>query len=128
MNCGRGLLVSCRPKQQMRRRRSSRLQWTRERLTRSPTRATILSRVRNGRVFCPGKRHPRASGGKLMQAQRIVWHWFAALVLLGSCRTGVFSGEARDKEDLSKSLPPKVAKAWRDAGARVGWIRFETVP
>src|SRR5262245_35989056 len=62
-----------------------------------------------------------------MQVQQTRRHAFAALVMLASYGFGVFSGERHDKVDLPKPLPPKIAKAWREAGASVGWIDFGTI-
>lgn len=38
--------------------------------------------------------------------------------------TGQF-GFAEDGKDLPKPLPDDVAKAWKDAGAAVGWMKME---
>ncbi|AMV25093.1 hypothetical protein VT84_11905 [Gemmata sp. SH-PL17] len=35
-------------------------------------------------------------------------------------------GFADDKKDLPKPLPDVVVKAWKDAGAAVGWMKTET--
>ncbi|WP_020470569.1 hypothetical protein [Zavarzinella formosa] len=36
-----------------------------------------------------------------------------------------FAGEP-DKKDLPKPLPDDIIKAWKDAGATVGWMKLET--
>jgi hypothetical protein len=51
------------------------------------------------------------------------------LAALATCGFGVSSAGGGDKEGLPKALPPEVIKAWRDAGADVGWtIDLPTKP
>src|SRR5262245_24331251 len=57
-----------------------------------------------------------------MQKQGTMWHYLAVLVVLASCGLGVLAGGGAEKQDPPKPLPPKIAKAWTDAGAVVGWM------
>jgi hypothetical protein len=45
-----------------------------------------------------------------------------ALALFAVSQLG-FAGEAGKKKDLPKPLPDDVVKAWKDAGATVGWMK-----
>jgi hypothetical protein len=58
-----------------------------------------------------------------MKKQRTTWHYLAALAVLASCGLGVFADAEPDKKDAPKPLPPETVKAWRDAGAHVGWMK-----
>src|SRR5690242_16457709 len=55
--------------------------------------------------------------------QRPTWRSQAALAVLTSCALGIFAGAGTEQE-VGKPLPPKFAKAWRDAGVRIGWMRI----
>src|ERR1700722_8550449 len=59
-----------------------------------------------------------------MQMQQAKRNYLAALGALASCSLTVFAGEGNDKKDALKPLPPQIAKVWRDAGAKVGWMQF----
>ena len=58
-----------------------------------------------------------------MQRQRTTWCYLAVLALLASCGLGAFAAEGTDKKDEPKPLRPEIVKAWRDAGAEVGWMK-----
>jgi hypothetical protein len=45
------------------------------------------------------------------------------LVLLASCGLGFVVSAKPEKQDAPKPLPPKLVKAWRDAGFEVGWMK-----
>ena len=45
---------------------------------------------------------------------------FALGLVAGPC------GFAEDKKDLPEPLPESIAKAWKDAGATVGWMKVDT--
>jgi hypothetical protein len=62
-------------------------------------------------------------GEGTMQRQRTTWHGVAAPAVLLGCGLGIFAGAAHDKDDAPRPLPPEVVKAWRDAGAEVGWMK-----
>jgi len=49
--------------------------------------------------------------------------YLAVLIVLGLQMSPL---PAADKKDVSKPLPPEVVKAWRDAGASVGWMKWES--
>ena len=49
--------------------------------------------------------------------------WLGALALLGALGTGVHAGPPPGKNDPPKPLPMEIVKAWKEAGARVGWMR-----
>jgi internalin A len=55
--------------------------------------------------------------------QRRTWHYLAALAVLASFGPTVYAGTGTDKNDAPKPLPPEIVKAWRDAGADVGWMK-----
>ena len=50
-------------------------------------------------------------------------HCLVLLALLASCSLGFVAGAKPEKQDAPKPLPPKVVKAWRDAGFEVGWMK-----
>ena len=54
-----------------------------------------------------------------MQKQGTKWRYRAALAVLASC--SLFAGAGADKKETPKPLPPDIVKAWRNAGAQVGW-------
>jgi hypothetical protein len=58
-----------------------------------------------------------------MKKQRSIWVYLAIVAVLACYGRGSFPGARADKEETSRSIPPEVAKAWTDAGARVGWIK-----
>ena len=58
-----------------------------------------------------------------MQMQRRTWHYLAGLAVLASFGSGVCAGAGADKKDAPKPLPPEIVKAWRNAGAQVGWMK-----
>ena len=58
-----------------------------------------------------------------MQKQGTTWHCLAVLAALVSCGVGAFAGAGTDKKEEPKPLQPEVVKAWRDAGADVGWMK-----
>src|SRR5439155_1197816 len=58
-----------------------------------------------------------------MQKQGTAWHYLAMLAVLASCDQGVFVGAGADKTEAPKPLPPEIVKAWRGAGADVGWMK-----
>ena len=62
-----------------------------------------------------------------MQKQRTKWHYLAVLAVLTSCGLGVFAGAGADQQDAPKPLPPEIVKAWRDAGAEVGWMKTDSL-
>src|SRR5690348_292891 len=59
-----------------------------------------------------------------MQMQRTKWHYLAAMAVVASCGLSVFVGAGPDKKDVPKPLRPEIVKAWRDAGAKVGWMKM----
>ena len=61
-----------------------------------------------------------------MQKQRTKWHYLAMLAVLASCGLSVFAGGGGDQKDAPKPLPPEIVKAWRDAGAEVGWMKTDS--
>lgn len=50
-------------------------------------------------------------------------YYLASLTVLASCYLGIFAGEEPERKDAPKPLPPETVKAWRDAGAEVGWMK-----
>src|SRR6266404_7069124 len=56
-----------------------------------------------------------------MQKQGTTWRYRAALAVLASC--SLFAGAGADKKETPKPLPPEIVKAWRNAGAQVGWMK-----
>jgi internalin A len=58
-----------------------------------------------------------------MQKQRTIWQCLAALAVLASCGPGVFVGAEPGANGAPKPLPPEIVKAWREAGADVGWMK-----
>ena len=53
-----------------------------------------------------------------MKMQATVWRYLTALAVLASCGLGIFAGAGGD---APKPLPPEIVKAWRNAGADIGW-------
>jgi hypothetical protein len=51
------------------------------------------------------------------------WHYLAGLAGLACCGLCVCGGESADENDAPKPLPPEIVRAWRDAGAGVGWMK-----
>ena len=51
------------------------------------------------------------------------WRYPAILTILASCGLGVFAGVRVDQKIVAKPLPPEIVKAWRNAGAEVGWVK-----
>jgi hypothetical protein len=51
------------------------------------------------------------------------WHCPALLALWASCGLGFVANGKPEKQDAPKPLPPKIVKAWRDAGFDVGWMK-----
>src|SRR5262249_35819687 len=47
----------------------------------------------------------------------------AVLAVLASCVPGPVGGAGPAKKVAPKPLPPETVKAWRDAGAEVGWMK-----
>jgi hypothetical protein len=45
------------------------------------------------------------------------------LAVLASCGLRAYADGEGDKKDAPKPLPPEFVKAWRDAGAKVGWMK-----
>ena len=58
-----------------------------------------------------------------MPKQRTKWRYLAMLAVLANCGLSVFAGGGGDQKDAPKPLPPEIIKAWRDAGAEVGWMK-----
>jgi hypothetical protein len=58
-----------------------------------------------------------------MRKARTTCHWLFALALLAGGGAHGFAGGNADKKSLPAPLPPQVEKAWRDAGAEVGWMK-----
>src|SRR5262249_49853741 len=60
-----------------------------------------------------------------MEPRRSPWkravRGMAALAVLATCGLAGFAHPPGDQDPL-KPLPEEVAKAWRDAGAEVGWL------
>ena len=65
--------------------------------------------------------------GVTMQAQATTWRALAALATLASCGLTIFAGEGLGKKDAAKPLPPEIVKAWKGAGASVGWMKLDTM-
>jgi hypothetical protein len=55
-----------------------------------------------------------------MNTDRVI---LAALAVLASSGLGVIVSADPDKTDAPKPLPQEIVKAWRDAGANVGWMK-----
>jgi hypothetical protein len=51
------------------------------------------------------------------------WRYPAALAVLASCGLGTLTSADAEAKDAPKPLPTEVVKAWRDAGAHVGWMK-----
>src|SRR5436190_13940062 len=51
------------------------------------------------------------------------WCHPAVLAVLAILAPGVRPGAGADEKDAPRPLPPEVVKAWRDAGAGVGWMK-----
>ena len=60
-----------------------------------------------------------------MHKQRTTWQYLAILAVLASSGLSVFAAGGGDQKDPPKPLPPEIVKAWRDAGAVVGWMKVE---
>jgi internalin A len=58
-----------------------------------------------------------------MQKLVTSWPFLAVLALPAICALNVLAGEGPENKDASRPLPPEVAKAWRDAGADLGWMK-----
>jgi hypothetical protein len=58
-----------------------------------------------------------------MKKQVIMWHRRAFVAVLASCGLVLFVRAGPAKEDAPKPLPPEIVKTWRDAGAKVGWMK-----
>jgi hypothetical protein len=59
-----------------------------------------------------------------MQKNRATYLGLTALSLLATCiSTCGCAGERSEKKDDPKPVPLEVAKVWRDAGAKVGWMQ-----
>ena len=50
------------------------------------------------------------------------WHCPAALAVLASCGLGIVAGAGPEVKEAPRPVPPEAVKAWRDAGAAVGWM------
>jgi internalin A len=62
-----------------------------------------------------------------MHEQRRIPLCLATLALLAACGLGVLAAAEVDRKSAPKPLPPEIDNAWRDAGARVGWM-IDTPP
>ena len=67
-----------------------------------------------------------------MQPARSTWQrsvrGLAVLALLTTCTLRGSAGpspEPSDKKDPPKPLPKEIVKAWKEAGADVGWMRVD---
>src|SRR5205823_11809600 len=58
-----------------------------------------------------------------MQTQETTRRFLPLLALLVNCTLTAFAGAEPDTNDAPKPLPPEIVKAWRDAGAEVGWMK-----
>src|SRR5581483_10916359 len=58
-----------------------------------------------------------------MQEQRKTRRYFAGLAMVGSCCLWVFVLTRAGENDAPKPLPPETVKAWRNADAKVGWMK-----
>ena len=56
-----------------------------------------------------------------MQKKGRIRRYLAVPAVLASC--SLFAGAAADKKEAPRPLPPEIVKAWRDAGADVGWMK-----
>src|SRR5713101_4745629 len=59
---------------------------------------------------------------RTMQKQGTPWYYLAVMAVLASFGPSVCAGADGDK-DQPQPLPPEIVKAWRDAGAKVGWMK-----
>lgn len=51
------------------------------------------------------------------------WRYLTILAVLANCGVGAFARAEGDKKEAPKPLPQEIIKAWRDAGASVGWMK-----
>lgn len=58
-----------------------------------------------------------------MSSQRTTWPCISVLLVLVTWCLCVSVGLTEDKNNAPNQLPPEFVKAWKDAGAEVGWMR-----
>lgn len=58
-----------------------------------------------------------------MRKPRTTWRFLATPTVLVIYGVSLFAGARTDERDAQKPLPPEIDKAWRKAGADIGWMK-----
>ena len=67
-----------------------------------------------------------AASRTTMQRQTRTWRYVVVLGLIATCAQWSVANAGDDSKVVAKPLPPGIVKAWRDAGAEVGWMKMDS--